>query len=74
MAEGLMRLSCAAVDTRQTIKWCFVDRETADILASFGLVQGAAIQVISVYSGYVIIAVNKKRIALERDIASRITI
>ena len=61
----------ASLNTLYTIKWNICSDEKMSLLEKLGLVQGAKV---SSYFGNVIVSVNGKRIAIEKDTAERVKV
>ena len=57
----------ASLNTLHTIKWNICSDEKMSLLEKLGLVQGAKVSVIASYFGNVIVSVNGKRIAIEKE-------
>lgn len=70
----MVPLSSAPADTKQTIKWCLLKDEENLIAESFGLVQGAEIQVIASHWGSVVVSIGNIRLALGKEVAERIKV
>ena len=64
----------ASLNTLYTIKWNICSDEKMSLLEKLGLVQGAKVSVIASYFGNVIVSVNGKRIAIEKDTAERVKV
>ena len=64
----------ASLNTLYTIKWIICSDEKMSLLEKLGLVQGAKVNVIASYFGNVIVSVNGKRIAIEKDTAERVKV
>ena len=64
----------ASLNTLHTIKWNICSDEKMALLEKLGLVQGAKVSVIASYFGNVIVSVNGKRIAIEKDTAERVKV
>ena len=62
----------ASLNTLHTIKWNICSDEKMSLLEK--LVQGAKVSVIASYFGNVIVSVNGKRIAIEKDTAERVKV
>lgn len=67
-------LAEASLNTLYTIKWNICSDDRMPILEKLGLVQGAKVSVIASYFGNVIVSVNGKRVALEKDTAERVKV
>ena len=64
----------ASLNTLYTIKWNICSDERMSLLEKLGLVQGAKVSVIASYFVTVIVSVNGKRIAIEKDTAKRVKV
>ena len=64
----------ASLNTLHTIKWNICSDEKMSLLEKLGLAQGAKVSVIASYFGNVIVSVNGKRIAIEKDTAERVKV
>ena len=64
----------ASLNTLYTIKLNICSDEKMSLLEKLGLVQGAKVNVIASYFGNVIVSVNGKRIAIEKDTAERVKV
>ncbi len=70
----MLSLCTAPVDTRQTIKWCFLDDPEHMFTEALGLVQGAEVKVLDSCWGGVVVSVGGTCVALGREIAERIKV
>lgn len=70
----MLSLVNASLDKLYQIKWCISRGEGGSLLERLGIVQGADVRVVSSYFGNVIVCVDGKRIAIDRDLAAVVKI
>lgn len=71
---SMMALSQANIGTIDTVKWNFSDYCSENLTGTVALRPGTWIEVVSSYFGNMIIRVNGKFLALDKDTADKVKI
>lgn len=67
-------LSEARAGQRCTVKWTGARGEEKNILENIGIAQGSELEIISSYFGNLIVSVDGKRIAVNKEVADLIKV